>query len=450
MKTKMALNENMKLRLRLAFGLLIFFMDSLCYAVVGPFYPIEALDKGMSKLMLGITIGATDVSGLLTSLTSVFFGTKNKYILFICGSAMRGMITVCFGFTVLIKDLMTFSAVCVLLRLAQGVGCFLVFSCGMPLLVSMDPQQAAMISGLISAADSAGCIFGPSIGSLLYAEGGFVFPFLMAGSLTMVFAVPAFAIFRNASIRNSEPNTPPSLESIEKDSSDPAEPLLGYKDEKSFKDFILNPKVIICVLPFFVAAAMLNYFVTSFSPYLEEVFDIHCDTVGYYIMSKAISTAVGCSVVGRLTKAGYGIVLHAFMPFITAILFFCLFLPAEVLVLENIYYVITLYTIFGICFAVPSVVVLLVCEKVAFQEGFCDMEKTKQYVATLWSVTFACGRLFGSFVIGGVVLNNFGFYWTNVVLSALFFITANINMLFLAHLGLVKKSFYVQQGYEKI
>ena len=442
----MALSVDMKIRLQLAFGLVIFFFDALCFAVVGPFFPTEALKKGSTVLMVGATIGAFDVSGIFTSFSPIIFGSKNSDQLFLFGAALRGLTTLFFGFTIYVANIKAYNAACIVLRFAQGVGCFLVWANGMPFLVSIDPRRAAMISGSIEAVDALGSVVGPPLGSLMYAKGGFMLPFLVVGSLTVVFSCIGFITLKNPGneISNSIPTE--SHESFH-DTCDPSQPILSEKlaTTKTFKDFISNPNVIISLLPYFIASTLLGYLVVSLAPYLGENFAIYGDKVGYYIMINAIAIAVACAITGKLTELGFGAFLHLLSPFVAAISFFAMFLPEQFPNLVTLDYFLPFLAVFGVCFAVPTVAVLLICEKVAFTQNFTEMNQTKQYVATLWSLTFASGRLFGSFVIGGVVLSKCGFYWTNLVISGISLMTAIVVTVSLAKLKLLRKTFYDQQ-----
>ena len=103
-------------KLHLAFGLLVFFLDALCFAQATQFYPTEALRKGTSVVMVGLAIGCFDMSAIFTSLLSVLLGKENNKKFFLCGASFRGLTTLCFGFTCFISSINIYNTLCIVIR----------------------------------------------------------------------------------------------------------------------------------------------------------------------------------------------------------------------------------------------------------------------------------------------------------------------------------------------
>ena len=140
-------HEALKLRLRLSFGLFLFFLDALCFTQYGPFFPTEALSKGSSITMVGIIIGSFDITAIAASLLLMLTEIQNNKLLFICGASFRGFSTVCFGFAGLISDVKMFNTMCIVIRCAMGLISIFLWVCGIPYLVSLQPQHAGVITG---------------------------------------------------------------------------------------------------------------------------------------------------------------------------------------------------------------------------------------------------------------------------------------------------------------
>ena len=325
----------------------------------------------------------------------------------------------------------------------MGVGSFLLWVCGIPFLVSLNPRKAAMISGLAEAAEAVGGIFGPPIGSLLFAQKGFELPFLFTGALLMIFPLLGFALFRNTPPAEKEQEA--NRDYVIDDNCDPTKPLLNASDPKSFATFIRNPNIVISALPYFIGSTIIGYFNVSLAPYLQDTFGIDGNTVGYYVLINAITNAVSCAVSGKITEAGYGAFSYALVPLVSTIAFLSIFLPFIFPILRNLYFFLTFWGLFGTLHAVSSVSTFLVCEKVGVSENFVNLAETKVFVATLWGLTFSSGRLFGSFVIGGLVLSISDFYRTNLVLSIVCLIITVFTFALLGKLRLLKKLFYADQ-----
>ena len=426
-------SEDTKTKLRLVVGLWIFFLNALCTFLFGPFFPTEALNKGTSVLMIGIIIGCSDVTGAFTSFIPVFLNLKNNKNSFLFGAITRGLTTVCFGFTCYFDNTILYKIGCIILRCLMGFGGFLQFVCGMPYLVSLDPKHAAIISGLIESMDAFGSIVGPPMGSLLYSQSGFFLPFVVTGSLLITIPSLSFAI-----LKNPETHVDDTL-------SKQIDPPFNENGEKlkTFWDFLTNIRICISVLPYLAASSLLGYLEVSLSPYLKETFDITGNTVGYYMLINSISTTVACTITGKLTEKGYGVFLHASVPFLITVSTFLVFCRTHFM--ENIAYFLPLLAVFGICYGVASVSVLLVCENTAVIEGFSNFSNTKLFVASLWTLNFSFGRILGSFVFGGIMLSHSGFYWTNLCISAFSMIAGLLTLAQFAKIGILKKIYYYHQ-----
>ena len=433
------LSDNTKTKVRLVFGFLTFFINALCTSQFGPFFPTEALKKGTSVLMIGLIIGSFDITGAFTAFIPLFLNLKCNKNLFLLGAIVRGLTTLSLGFTCYIENNTLYNIICIILRSLMGIG-YLQYVCGMSFLISLDPKHAAIISGSIESMDAFGSIVGPPMGSFLFSQSGFSMPFVVTGSLLVTIPVLGFVVFKYP--RNHQTygydTLPEHIDSHLNENEG--------RTSKTFWDFITNMSILISVLPYLAASSLSGYLIVSLSPYLKETFSIHGNTVGYYMLINSVSTTFACIITGKLTEKGYGVFLHASVTFLITVSSFLAFLPCRNHFIENIAYFLPLLAVFGICYGVASVSVLLVCENVAMIEGFRDIAKTKLFVASLWTLNFSFGKLLGSFVFGGIMLSHSGFYWTNLCISAFSMIAGLLSVVMLAcKIGIFKKSYYYQQ-----
>ena len=174
----------------------------------------------------------------------------------------------------------------------------------------------------------------------------------------------------------------------------------------------------------------------ALTPYLEK-FGITDDDSGFYFLIFAVSAAITCLLVGKMTEKGYGAKLYLIAPFTSSISLALLFIPVFSEWLENLAYVLPFLAVFGMSYATSAVTILLVCERVAIIHEFTELEQLNLYVATLWNLVFSCGRIFGSIVIGGFVLSSLGFYWTNLVTSLILLAATVIGRMALSEIGLL-------------
>ena len=125
-------------------GCLVFFLDASCFLQTAAFFPTEALQKRSSVLAIGVIIGCFDVAGIFASLSPTFFKMENTKAWFLAGAALSELSNICFGFTCYIHDVTSYCVACVLVQSLMGTGCFLIWVCGLPYVVSIDPS---IISG---------------------------------------------------------------------------------------------------------------------------------------------------------------------------------------------------------------------------------------------------------------------------------------------------------------
>ena len=135
------------------------------------------------------------------------------------------------------------------------------------------------------------------------------------------------------------------------------------------------------------------------------------------------------------------------VPILVSVSFFAIFLPLKIPSLLTLKLFVPFIAISGGFYSIASVSSFLVCEKAALAENFVNLSAIRGYVATLWGLAFCCGRLIGSFVIGGAILSTVGFYWTNFIIATVAFLSAIPTFVLLMKLNLLKKVFYSDQEY---
>ena len=93
---------------------------------------------------------------------------------------------------------------CFFSRIVMGIGAGMLWSVGVPLLTSMAPSYAGRITSLIESGVGVGIAIGPPIGSGVYSLGGYMYPFLVAGVIEMLFVLVAMVTIPSAnSVSNS-------------------------------------------------------------------------------------------------------------------------------------------------------------------------------------------------------------------------------------------------------
>ena len=142
----------------------------------------------------------------------------------------------------------------------MGVGCFLTWVCGMPLMTSLYfSHHSAMITTAIETSDAFGHIIGPVIGSSLFRFGGFYLPFILTGSfLLLLGTISMFVLERSYHLSCQTPLVTPrgSIHAFADRIEQTADVILSESSSMSFADFISKPKIVLSILPYFTVCSL--------------------------------------------------------------------------------------------------------------------------------------------------------------------------------------------------
>lgn len=192
--------------------MLIFTTVSVCYiavcmssVIIAPFFPTEADNKGISSVHIGFIFATYN---LVNCLTSPLFG---KYLpvlgaKFTClaGTWVSGGCNLLFGFLPKISDPSTFLVYCYIIRGIEGAGCAASVTAGMTIIANTFPHRIAKMNGLYEAAAGLGLMLGPPVGGFLYGLGGYQLPFLVLGSLNLLFVVIIIFVLPRVGVDDTE------------------------------------------------------------------------------------------------------------------------------------------------------------------------------------------------------------------------------------------------------
>lgn len=167
------------------------------YALLAPFFPLEAQLKGNTVLQYGLVFG---VCQLTSFLTSPIYGkllshhVRAKTMLCV-GTFVMGTCCCLMGLLHFSPPGTTFFGLAMATRIVQYLGSTAMYTCCYAVACAEFSDHIEVIAPLIETSFGLGVILGPSIGGLLYEEGGFVLPFVSMGSAAVLLAIIAGMFF---------------------------------------------------------------------------------------------------------------------------------------------------------------------------------------------------------------------------------------------------------------
>ena len=288
-----------------------------------------------------------------------------------------------------------------------------------PLAVQMYPEKAGVITSIIQTCLGLGLCMGPPLGSLLIPLGGYKTPFI-------VVSVIEFIVFILGCI---------------------FVPSKGAKAKSKIKGsdyvrFLVKPSTLSAVIPAAAIFCIVGVRDSACALYFENVLGLDNVTVGYVFIANSVAYFITCPLVGILVELGFGTYAEVVFQISAPIISFGFFLPKIVPALESVPWGIVI--LFGNGCAVASVMnpTYLILEKVAIKQGVTDQQQIKTMAASCYNMITSSGGTFGSFVVGGYLNDQVGFYWMYLAFTGFLTVTSTWHVIFLFKSKLVRRVYY--------
>jgi len=157
-------------------------LSNCTYAMIAPFFPIEAERKGVSIPMIGCIIGIYSVAVIINSTivgkVMLYVGRSNITII---GLLVMGTTMIGFALSYYIEDRTTFIVVTLFIRFFQGLASSAIQVSAYSIVTLEYPDKMATVIGYIEASIGAGLTLGPLLGSVMFYFGGYTAPFFAFG-----------------------------------------------------------------------------------------------------------------------------------------------------------------------------------------------------------------------------------------------------------------------------
>jgi len=366
-------------------------MAGVSLSLLSPFYPSEALSKGVSVSQSGLVMGMAFIATIVfTPFCGKYIHTLGARKFLVLGACVCGVGNLTFGFLNKVNGSSAFFWSSLLIRIVVAAG----ESAMTPAAYALAGQQVHRKDQgkAISLAEScfgAGTIFGPSLGGFLYEAGGFQTPFLVAGlSLLSLAGICALLLEDKSDLYTD----------------------LDNNQIVSWKQILLCPGVLISCFGLIFAGSSWSWYAATLEPFLQAKYSLSSSQTGLCFTAFGAAYTIFNPILGYYSDKGMDGLL-ALVAGNTIIALAFLFLgPIPQLSMLSGHLWLTVASIgvqgFGSAFAYLGS--LLYMMKSARDSGLPDTEQVSSMVSSLWVVSDCFGGYIGS-TLGSVAYDKIGF-----------------------------------------
>ncbi|XP_036066725.1 MFS-type transporter SLC18B1 isoform X2 [Oryzias melastigma] len=370
------------------------FSSMLCYSILGPFFPNEAVKKGASQTVVGLIFGCYAICNLIGSLVLgryiVQIGTK---FMLVAGLFVSSGCTIMFGLLDRAPAGPTFVALCFIVRSVDAVGFAAAMTSTFAMTAKIFPNNVATVLGSLEIFTGLGLILGPPVGGWFYHSFGYEVPFMLLGCLLLVM-VP-FNIY--------------VLPSIEADPS---------KD--SFLRLLSHVKVLLICFVIFTLSSGLGFFDATLSLFAMKTFNLSPGYVGLIMLGLSLPYCLASPLIGYFTdkypNSRIGLTVTGGV--LTA-LGFCLLGPAPFLnIPSQLWLLVLMLGIIGFSLgmtAIPTFPEIIVCAR---ERGLEEGLSTLGMVSGLFGAFWSTGMFYGP-IVGGLISQHLSFEWAATIQGGL-------------------------------
>ncbi|WAR19817.1 S18B1-like protein [Mya arenaria] len=364
-------------------------------SIIAPFFPEEALAKGVSDTLSGWIFGT---SPFVQFLVAPFIGKLMPHtglkFMYLAGVFLFSGCTILFG---LLEYVPTdngsgvFITLAFCLQAVRSVGSASTSTASFTLLLTHFPDNVSMAFGFCEVFVGLGLVSGPGLGGLLYGAGGFVLPFFTIGALALL-CLPVIACVAPF---------PKHEGSISKDVK---------QSQGSYTQIVCNANGIIISLTIISSTVMWSILDPTLEPFLRK-FHLSPEIVGVLFLVMAAVYAASSPLWGWLSDKITDKRPLPIIGFMTACCGSLLIGPSPLLGLDanysELWLVILSLVILGASSSLCSVPTFDMFLMTAQEQGLEDNTMTYSLVAGVWMSMYSLGRSFWRcstrVITGGVV-----------------------------------------------
>ena len=388
------------------------FLAGLSLSILTPFYPTEALSKGVTVSQTGIVLSSVFVA------TIIFTPVCGKYMqllgarkFLILGSLVVGVGNAAFGLLQNVEHHLMFLVLSILINVVIAMG----GSCVAPAAYTLAGNQLSEEHrgkgiALAETCYGIGTMFGPTAGGVLFDYGGFLLPFAVTG--VMMISVSVLSVFFLEDCRSEE----------EED---------GHQISVTWWEILSAPGVGVSVLALMMAGVGWAWYSASLEPFLKHKYNLSASQTGLVFMAFGLSYTVFTPLIGYMTDKGMDGLLAMIIGNFIIFLGFVFLGPAPPLkMIASVNITITALGLQGLGSAFTYIGTLLYMMKAVLDSGLPDKEQTRGMVSSLWVIADCVGGYIGS-SLGSMAYDKYGFESGTMMVGGVMLITVIMMVIYL-------------------
>ncbi|XP_069829811.1 MFS-type transporter SLC18B1 [Dendropsophus ebraccatus] len=362
------------------------FSSMICYSILGPFFPQEAVKKGVSNTVIGLIFGCfamfNFVSSLILGRYLVQIGAK---FMFVAGLTISGVATILFGLLDKAPDGTLFIVMCFLVRSVDAVGFGASITASFSILAKAFPNNIATAMGFLEIFTGLGLVLGPPVGGFLYQSFGYEIPFITLGGVVLLMVPLNIFIL-------------PKYDSI--------------PGKDSFWTLLKLPKIMLMCFTIFSLSASLGFLDPTMSLFVTETFHLQVGYVGLVFLGLALSYSISSPLLGvisdKLPQLRKWLLIVGNLG--TALCFFMLG-PAPIFHIESkLWLFIFVLVLDGFCIGLSAIPVYPEMLSAAYENGFEEGLSTLGLISGLFGAMWSSGSFVGP-TLGGFLNEKLHFEW---------------------------------------
>ncbi|XP_051251862.1 MFS-type transporter SLC18B1 [Dicentrarchus labrax] len=375
------------------------FSSMICYSILGPFFPDEAVKKGASQTVIGLIFGCYAVCNLIGSLILgkyiVQIGAK---FMLVTGLFVSSGCTILFGLLNRVPAGPAFISLCFVVRSVDAVGFAAAMTSSFAMTAKIFPNNVATVLGSLEIFTGLGLILGPPVGGWFYQSFGYEVPFMLLGCFLLIMV-------------------PFNIYVLPKIDADPS------KD--SFIRLLTKVKIVLICYVIFTLSAGLGFLDATLSLYAINTFGLSTGYVGLIMLGLSLPYCLASPLIGYFTDK-YPATRSWFMVTggAATALGFCLLGPVPFLhIPSQLWLLIIMLGVIGFSLgmtAIPTFPEIITC---AYEQGYEEGLSTLGMVSGLFGAVWSLGMFYGP-VVGGLITQHLSFEWAAAVQGGLAFFAA--------------------------
>jgi len=372
------------------------FCNAMCASMQAPFFPREAVSKGLEVWHFGLVFGAFEITVFIVSpiigANINKIGVKRTLNL---GIGAVGLILIGYGCLGLLQNGKVFLGLAFTLRIFEACGNSMFLTGSFSSIAREFPDKVASMFAMIELFFGIGEIVGPVVGGALYEIGGFTLPFAVMGSTLFFSSIFIYFVLPDTA-------SPPPQEN-------------ENEVKPSMRNALSKPGILIALFKVGTAAASLGFLQTTLEPHLHDLKPpLSSFQVGALFMVVGGTYGLSLPLWGWLCDSQLTKNSPKFVEVIGAILIGSGFLvlgPFKYFPFhKSLVTIIIGMTIHGFGLGASVVGGFSDAHKSAIKCGFPDTIDTYGLVSGLWTSVFAFGAFVGP-TFGGVLYDAVTFRW---------------------------------------